>query len=132
MGEEKETLTIALIGAGRTGTPLLEDLLQYSYIQVLGIADQDAGSPGMQLAKDKKIPCYQDPMKLVSDVGEVDILVEVSGDRTLKGKIKEHYEQTNNRTTMIVHDLLARLMISLSDRSDYLVPSYHPDDKGIG
>ncbi len=129
---EKEALTIALIGAGRTGTPLLEDLLQYSYIQVLGVADQDASSPGMQLAKAKQISCYQEPMQLVHDVGEVDILVEVSGDKTLKGTIKEHYEQTENRTTLIVHDLLARLMISLSDRSDHLVPSYHPDDKGIG
>ena len=128
----QETLSIALIGAGRTGTPLLRDLMQYGYVQVLGVADQDAESPGMRLAQKHGIPCYNDPLELVGAVGEVDILVEVSGDRDVKGKIKHHYEQTGNRSTLIVHDLLARLMISLSDRSPQLVPSFHPEDRGIG
>lgn len=127
-----ETLSIALIGAGRTGTPLLKDLLHYSYIQVLGVADQDSESPGMRLARDKAIPCYTDPLELVEAVGEVDILIEVSGDRDLKNHIKARYEQAGNRKTLIVHDLLARLMISLSDRSPRLVPGFHPDDEGIG
>ena len=127
-----ETLTVALIGAGRTGTPLLRDLLDYSYVQVLGVADQQESSPGMQLARDYSIPCYQDPMELVQEIGEVDILVEVSGDKGLKGRIKQHYVNTGNSRTIIVHDLLARLMISLSDRSPFLVPSFHPEDKGIG
>ena len=125
-------LSIALIGAGRTGTPLLKDLMKYSYIQVLGVADHDEASPGMQIAQKNSIPCYTDPMALVLDIGQVDILIEVSGDKGLKGNIKEHYEKTGNRKTLIVHDLLARLMISLSDRSPHLVPSFHPEDKGIG
>ena len=127
-----ETLTLALIGAGRTGTPLLRDLMDYSYVQVLGVADQDENSPGMQLARNQSIPRYRDPMELVQQVGEVDILIEVSGDKGLKGRIKQYYEQTGNRKTLIVHDLLARLMISLSDRSPHLVPSLHPEDQGIG
>lgn len=128
----QESLSIALIGAGRTGTPLLKDLLQYPYIHVVGVADQDAASPGMRLAKGKGIPCYLEPMDLVKEAGEVDLLVEVSGDPTLKGQIKAYYERTGNRKTLLVHDLLARLMISLSDRSPRLVPSFHPDDEGIG
>lgn len=127
-----ETLSIALIGAGRTGTPLLKDLMQYDYIQIVGVADHDQESPGMRLAAEHQLPCYNDPMDLVGDVGEVDLLVEVSGDTTLKGRIKQHYEATGNRKTLIVHDLIARLMISLSDRSTQLVPSFHPNDQGIG
>ncbi|WP_114417124.1 hypothetical protein [Marinospirillum perlucidum] len=127
-----ESLSIALIGAGRTGTPLLKDLMQYSYIRILGVADIDAESPGMRLAKDQGIACYTQPMQLVKAVGEVDILVEVSGDRQLKSEIKAYYEETNNRKTLIMHDLIARLLISLCDRSPHLVPSFHPDDEGIG
>ncbi|MFK7160684.1 hypothetical protein V6U78_06500 [Marinospirillum sp. MEB164] len=125
-------LSIALIGAGRTGTPLLKDLMQYDYIQVLGVADIDSESPGMRLARDQGVACFTEPMELVKAVGEVDILVEVSGDPELKAKIKTHYEQTANRKTLIMHDLIARLIISLCDRSPTLVPSFHPEDQGIG
>lgn len=127
-----QQLSIAVIGAGRTGTPLLKDLLQYDYIQLLGVADIDPDSPGMQLAESQGIACYTDPMRLVEDAGSVDILVEVSGDQQLKGRIKSHYEQTGNRKTLIMHDLIARLVISLCDKSPTLVPSFHPQDQGIG
>ncbi|MDR9469098.1 hypothetical protein [Marinospirillum sp.] len=127
-----QTLSIALIGAGRTGTPLLKDLMQYSYIEIVGVADIDSDSPGMRLAKDKSIPCFTQPMDLVREAGEVDILVEVSGDRSLKNTIKAYYEETGNRKTLIMHDLIARLLISLCDRSPHLIPSFHPEDEGIG
>jgi len=127
-----QTLSIALIGAGRTGTPLLQDLLQYNYIKILAVADIDSASPGMQLAKNHQIPCFTDPMELVKAVKEVDILVEVSGDLKLKERIKNHYEETGNRKTLIMHDLIARLLISLCSRSPELTPSFHPEDQGIG
>lgn len=127
-----ESLSIAIIGAGRTGTPLLRDLLQYDYIQLVGVADRVTQSPGMQLAREHEIPCYTDPMDLVQAVGNVDILVEVSGDPALKPQIKQHYEETDNRHTLIMHDLIARLIISLCDKRDHLIPTQHPDDAGIG
>ncbi len=127
-----EILSIALIGAGRTGTPLLQDLLKYDYIKILGVADIDTKSPGMQLAEEHKIACFTDPMELVKTVGQVDILVEVSGDLKLKEQIKNLYEQTGNRKTLIMHDLIARLLISLCSRSPQLTTSFHPEDQGIG
>lgn len=127
-----QTLSIALIGAGRTGTPLLQDLLQYNYIKILAVADVDPTSPGMQLAENHQIPCFTDPMALVKAVEEVDILVEVSGDLKLKEQIKSLYEQTGNRKTLIMHDLIARLLISLCSRSPELIASFHPEDQGIG
>ncbi|HKM16479.1 MAG TPA: hypothetical protein VJY63_11255 [Marinospirillum sp.] len=127
-----QILSIALIGAGRTGTPLLQDLLKYDYINILGVADVDAQSPGMQLAAEQKIPCFTDPMALVKAAEQVDILVEVSGDLQLKERIKSHYEETNNRKTLIMHDLIARLLISLCSGSSELTASFHPEDQGIG
>lgn len=127
-----QNISIAVIGAGRTGSPLLRELLQYDYIQVRGVADLDPDSTGMTLAREHQIPCFSDSISMVEAVGEVDILIEVSGDRELKAKIKQHYETTGNRHTIILHDLVARLVISLCDRSPTLVPSRHPDDHGIG
>ena len=125
-------ISIAVIGAGRTGTPLLRDLLQYDYIRVLGVADLDLQSPGMALARERQIPCFGDPLAMVEAVGEVDILVEVSGDLGLKARIKQYYESHGNRHTIIMHDRIARLVISLCDRSPTLAPSFHPNDAGIG
>jgi predicted homoserine dehydrogenase-like protein len=127
-----QNISIAVIGAGRTGSPLLSELLQYDYIQVLGVADLDPESTGMTLARERQIPCFLDPLEMVEAVGEVDILVEVSGDRELKAKIKQRYETTGNRHTIILHDLVARLVISVCTRSPILVPARHPDDHGIG
>lgn len=127
-----QNISIAVIGAGRTGTPLLHDLLQYDYIRVLGVADLDPESPGMLLAHERLIPCFTDPMAMVEAVGAVDILVEVSGDRSLKAKIKQHFETQGNRHTIIMHDLIARLVISLCGRSPTLAPAFHPGDEGIG
>ena len=83
-----QNISIAVIGAGRTGSPLLRELLQYDYIQVLGVADLDPNSTGMTLAREQQIPCFSDPIAMVEAVGEVDILVEVSGDRDLKADRK--------------------------------------------
>lgn len=127
-----QILSIALIGAGRTGTPLLQDLLKYDYINILGVADVDSQSPGMQLAAEQNIPCFTDPMALVKAAEQVDILVEVSGDLQLKERIKSYYEETNNRKTLIMHDLIARLLISLCSGSSELTASFHPEDQGIG
>jgi hypothetical protein len=31
-----------------------------------------------------------------------------------------------------MHDMIASLLISLCDRSPHLIPSFHPEDEGIG
>ena len=59
------TLNVALIGAGRTGTPLLKELLKYGYIKLIGVADRNEKAPGIKLAAQKKIYTTTDPMMLL-------------------------------------------------------------------
>jgi hypothetical protein len=58
--------------------------------------------------------------------------VEVSGDGSLKKTIKDQFEKSKNKHTIIMHDLIARLFISVCTQQQKLIPSLHPDDVGIG
>ncbi|PLX80224.1 MAG: hypothetical protein C0615_01345 [Desulfuromonas sp.] len=127
-----DSVSVALIGAGRTGTPLLKELLKYSYINIVGVADLDASAEGMTLAGEKGLFTTTDPIKLIDKGEEIDILVEVSGDASLKKVIKDEFQKSGNRKTIIMHDLIARLFISMTTGQQELIPSFHPDDVGVG
>lgn len=128
----KNTISVGLIGGGRTGTPLLQELLNYSYVTFAGVADINDQAEGMVLAREKGIATFTDPMALVFLGDEIDILIEVSGDTSLKKQIKDVYGKSDNRHTLIMHDLIARLFISVCTRQPELIPTFHPADIGVG
>ena len=127
-----DSVNVALIGAGRTGTPLLQEMIKYSYINIIGVADLNPGAEGMSIAKENSIFTTTDPVSLISKGEEIDILIEVSGDKALKKVIKDYFQNTSNRKTIIMHDLIARLFISMTTRQPNLIPSLHPSDVGVG
>jgi predicted homoserine dehydrogenase-like protein len=127
-----EKVNVALIGAGRTGTPLLKELLKYPYVNIIGVADLSADAEGMKLAEDNGVFATTDPISLISKGGQIDILIEVSGDVTLKRVIKDYFQNTENKKTIIMHDLIARLFISMISGQKKLIPTLHPGDVGIG
>ena len=63
------TVKVALIGAGRTGTPLLKELLKHKYIKIVGVADRKEGAAGIKLAATKRIYTTADPMALLKKAG---------------------------------------------------------------
>lgn len=128
----QDVVRIAVVGGGRTGTPLIEQFMKTPYTELVGVADVNAESPGAQLAKDNGIFFTTDAMMFASKGDEIDLLFEVSGDPTVKRRLKDAFIQEGNRHTIITHDLVARLMISLVSDSDHLVEALHPDDEGIG
>ncbi len=129
---DQETVRVAIVGGGRTGTPLLERFVNVPYIKVVGVADVDPDSPGATLARDNGIFFTTDALLFAAKGDEIDLLIEVSGDSSLKRRLKDAFIQEGNRHTIIMHDLIARLMISLVEGSGTLAPSFHPDDVGIG
>lgn len=127
-----DKVRIGLIGAGRTGTPLLKEFLKYKYVEIVGVADVSEKAQGIKLAVSKGIFTTTKPMDLVKLSADIDILIEVSGDMKLKKKIKEYFAKSRNKKTIIMHDLTARLFISMITKKIKLIPGFHPDDIGIG
>ncbi len=128
----QDKINVALIGGGRTGTPLLLEMLKYPYINIIGVADLNPAAEGIMVAAEKGIFTTSDPMTLVKKGDEIDILIEVSGDMALKKAIKSAFEISGNKKTLIMHDLIARLFISVCTQQNTLIPTMHPDDVGIG
>jgi diguanylate cyclase (GGDEF)-like protein/PAS domain S-box-containing protein len=54
---------VLIIGAGRGGTALLEMFMADSLVDVVGMADTDAGAPGIKMANDHGVPTFTDAVK---------------------------------------------------------------------
>lgn len=127
-----DKVRIAVVGGGRTGSPLIQQFVDIPYAELVGVADVDPESPGAKLAKDNGVFFTTDALLFAAKGDEIDLLIEVSGDPSVKRRLKDAFISEGNRHTIIMHDLVARLMISMISESDELVPSLHPDDEGIG
>ena len=129
---QDNVVSVAIVGGGRTGAPLLEALLALPYIRVVGIADREADSPGAALALERGIFFTENADVLAAKAGEIDLIIEVSGDPAVKPALKAAFRAQGNSATIIVHDLVARLIMTLASGADTLAPSLHPHDTGVG
>lgn len=127
-----DKVRIAIVGVGRTGRPLLEDFLSRPFIEVIGVADRDADSPGARLAREKGIFFTEHPDVLAAKASEIDVIIEVSGDPTVKPALKDAFMAQGNRHTIILQDVVARLFVSIIQNSRELAETLHPEDEGIG
>ena len=105
---------LAVIGAGETGLPLLKQLLGSSFVKVLGVADLDLSLPGIALAKSHGIMVTNDFMELARFGKDVDIIIDVTGVPKVRDALRKHMVETGNDHTLIMHERIALLMMSLS------------------
>ena len=73
------TTNVAMIGAGRGGTALMEIFADDPLVQIVGVAEVDSQAPGVDLAKQLGIPVTRDYRKLL-DMERIDLIIDVSGD----------------------------------------------------
>lgn len=71
--------SVAIIGAGRGGTALIEIFANDPLVQIVGVAEINADAPGLALAKQLKIPVTHDYQQLLT-MERVDLIIDVSGD----------------------------------------------------
>lgn len=129
--KEEGKVTAAIVGAGRTGTLLLKELAKVPYVELKGVADISEQAPGMIEARNMGVYVTKN-VDDISRMGEdVDLIIEVTNDPSVKESLKKTFIQTGNRHTIIVHDLIARLMISMAEHLDELAKGFHPEDKGF-
>ncbi|HLZ35266.1 MAG TPA: ATP-binding protein [Nitrospira sp.] len=80
---------VAILGAGRGGTALLDLLHQIPSIEIVGITDRDLRAPGIQRARDLRIPVTDRAEDLVSNHG-VNLIMDVTGDPGMERFIQAH------------------------------------------
>lgn len=109
----KDIFRIAVIGAGETGTPLLTQLLDAPFVEILGVADLDAEAPGIRLARERGVATTTDFMDLARFGEAVDVLIDVTGVPKVREALRQHMQDSGNHHTLIVHEMLVQLMLSL-------------------
>ncbi len=73
---------VAILGAGRGGTALLDLLHQIQAIEIVGITDRNPNAAGLQRARELQVPVYQRLGDLVSNHG-INVVMDVTGDPAL-------------------------------------------------
>lgn len=118
-----QKIRIGVIGAGETGTPLLTQLLDASFVEVVGVADLKDDMPGMAVARARGVKTTNDFMDIARLGNELDILIDVTGVHAVREKLRAFFQESGNHHTIIMHEMIAILMMSLSQNK--LVSTKH-------
>jgi signal transduction histidine kinase len=81
-------MRVAIIGAGRGGTALLDVLHQISAIEIVGVTDKNPSAPGLQRAREITVPIYDRVTDLINIPG-IHLVMDVTGDRAMKSFLQE-------------------------------------------
>ena len=82
-------MKVAIVGAGRGGTGLLEALHQIETIEIVGVVDTDPAAPGLRRAQGLNIPIYHRISDLLHH-HELSLVMDVTGDPTTLPLLHEH------------------------------------------
>jgi predicted homoserine dehydrogenase-like protein len=118
-----QTIRVGIIGAGETGTPLIKQLLDASFVEVVSVADLKNDMPGMVLARTRGIKTTNDFMEIALLGPKIDIIIDVTGVQSVREKLREYLQASANGHTIILHEMIAVLMMSLSQNK--LVTTKH-------
>jgi two-component system, NtrC family, sensor kinase len=88
---------VAIIGAGRGGTALLDLLHQLRTIEVVGITDRNPAAPGLQRARELHVPIYERLADLISN-HRVNLVMDLTGDPGMDRILRE---QTSGETDIL-------------------------------
>ncbi|WP_047237513.1 oxidoreductase [Chromobacterium subtsugae] len=104
---------IGMVGVGETGTPLLKQLLDAPFVEMVGVADLDLQLPGVLLAKERGVAVTDNFIEIAEQGERVDIIIDVTGSRKVRDDLRRYMQFSGNTHTVIVHERVALLMLSL-------------------
>ncbi len=106
--------SIGIVGAGQAATELLQQLVAAEFIHVVAIADLKTDTPGILLAQKHDIPTTTDLTDILKLSEALDIIIDVTGVCAVRNQLRQHMAKTNNKHTVIMHERLSALMVSLA------------------
>ncbi len=81
-------MKVAIVGAGRGGTALLDVLHQISTIEIVGITDRNPSAPGLTRAQEFNVPIYGRVIDLIQTAG-LNLVMDVTGDPAMQVLLQE-------------------------------------------
>lgn len=108
-----KSFRIGVIGAGETGTPLLRQLLDAPFVDVVAVADLNTETPGMLLAREQGVKVTHNGLDIAEMGAQVDIIIDMTGSPKVREDLRRYMQFSGNTHTVIVHERVALLMLSL-------------------
>ncbi|RYV03444.1 oxidoreductase [Shewanella sp. OPT22] len=106
--------SIGIIGAGQAATELLQQLVAAEFVHIVAVADLKTDTLGIKLAQKHGIPTTTE-MNDILKLGEaLDIVIDVTGVCSVRNELRRYMADTNNKHTVIMHERLSALMVSLA------------------
>ncbi len=87
--ERSDHTKVAILGAGRGGHALLDLLHHMPSIEIVGIADRNPAAPGLQRARELRIPVITHMPDLIGNHG-VSLIMDVTGDPEMETYLHAH------------------------------------------
>lgn len=81
---------VAIVGAGRGGTALMEIFANDPLVQIVGVAEVNAKAPGLALAKRLRIPVTRD-YRTFLEMEHVDLIIDVTGNPEVERALQSFY-----------------------------------------
>lgn len=81
---------VAIIGAGKGGTALIEIFARDPLVEIVGIAEINPQAPGIKLARKLKIPITSDYRALL-EMETVDLIIDVTGNREVERALEDFH-----------------------------------------
>jgi two-component system sensor histidine kinase DegS len=81
---------VAIIGAGRGGTALMEILATDPLVRIVGVAEINPRAPGLSLAKRLQIPVTRD-YRLLLNLERLDLVIDVSGNPEVGNRLESFH-----------------------------------------
>ncbi len=81
---------VAIVGAGRGGTALMEIFANDPLVQIVGVAEVNAKAPGLALAKRLRIPVTRNYRTLL-EMERVDLIIDVTGNPEVEQALQDFY-----------------------------------------
>lgn len=109
-----EKIRVAMVGAGETATPLLEQLLAAPFVEIVGVAELDLTLPGVDIARAAGVPVTDNFIELAEQGERIDIIIDLTGSSKVREDLRRFLQFSGNTRTVIMHERIALLMMSLS------------------
>lgn len=124
-----DSTNVAILGAGKAGTLLLDLLHQLPGLSIVGITDKDPTAPGLVRARSLNIPTTDDLCELASRP-DVNVIIDVTGDPTVGPLIA----RLKRPETDVLGGAAARLVWQLVQHESALQAQVYQAEKlaGIG
>lgn len=103
--EKHPPIRVAIVGAGRGGTALLDLFHQIPSVEIVGIADRNPDALGMRLAQERLLPVTSDLLPFVRQ-SRIDLILNVTGDPEVESFLHQH----KSPGTEILSGIASRLL----------------------